>query len=896
MFYVNNEQVKGIFLNGRNYNYLSYGFGKIIPEDRNSVQLNLNLAYKYLNQYRIEWGTVKDGYENALVSPRFDKPDSKGVFHTPFTYYHNGNIIPTKEVPVLITNGNYALSNALVYNDMNINGAINYFATNTDFQGHNVNVFPEKDNYQSSPLLNCEVLNNCSNFDININTRFSKASYPTLYNCNNFSGNFRYVGNSDSNYLGFRGFLEDCKDGIFNIDCTNMHGGGSSANVRNYFNFFGIQGCSNIKLNITGSSWQVWPHDHSFTSNCNINTYNVISGFSYMNDCNFNVVLPKDSKPEMTSGFGFLNNAENCNYNLQALDSNLYNYRIGAGYKAFFDGLNNCNLNLQINNTVEFSDNFGGNFNHCNIVFDNIKGNLVSHNGWWNLRNCNITGNVEASSSSQGFLERCDAINVNLDVSKSSRILPIWGSGYVNGNLVCGDTTYISYSTYVNLNVSMGNLIMINVEHSRFNLNRTNVSVTNLNNCMFEIYNSHDFEANGVSNSNFNMRNSVGTAVLKNLNNVDFVERGGANYTITNIYNCYNTWIYANSLDGPVDSVYNTRLELKNNNPHFWTWNVNNCEITGFPTSAAYTTNCTFNASLPTVAFRNGSYLTWNNVWPHATPRGTVGLDTWYRTNAGLRSVDSFSGCYLNCNNGSLVSYEYRVNFDNSNDMQLDIKKFYNGIVTANLPIYNMDIKLNVDCATLNLGIFQAGPPHGFQNATISANDIYAKGDAPSAYVYLKSDVKLYCANYCNTAFYVSGVRDYNNNERLQVVMLINNYQHSNSSACQVYGGLTRIGRLNYQGGAPADFTIGAGAFMFINNALLGSTKVYQNSVLFLGSNITRANGITVESGGLVVNKENWGSHASEIWSRIDRGHLCWNIWDSGPWGSMSLFDFCTNV
>ena len=286
MFYANNELVKGIFLNGRNYNYLAFGFGKIIPEDRNAEQLNLNLAKKYLNQYRIEFGTVKDGYENALVSPRFDKPDYNGVFHTPFTYYYGGNIIPTKEVPVLITNGNYALRNALVYNDMNINGAVNYFATNTDFQGHNVNVFPEREGVQQyQALLNYEVLNNCSNFDLNIETRFSKAAYPTLYNCNNFSGNFRYVGSVDNQYPGFRDFLYQCKDGVFNIDCTNMHGGGSDANVTNYYNFSGIQYCENMKVNITGSSWQVWlpvVHVSLLLSLRLLQLFLPVSAFSYL--------------------------------------------------------------------------------------------------------------------------------------------------------------------------------------------------------------------------------------------------------------------------------------------------------------------------------------------------------------------------------------------------------------------------------------------------------------------------------------------------------------------------------------------------------------------------------------------------------------------------------------
>ena len=886
MFYANNEQVKGIFLNGRNYNYLAYGFGKIIPEDRNAEQLNLNLAYKYLNQYRIEFGSIKDGYENALVSPRFDKPDYNGVFHTPFTYYHNGNIISTKQVPVLITNGNYALSNALVYNDMNINGAINYFASNTDFQGHNVNVYPEKDNYQSSPLLNYEMLNNCGNFDLNISTRFSKAAYPTLYNCNNFTGNFKYVGNQDNNYPGFRGFLEDCKDGVFNIDCTNMHGGGSDANITNYFKFSGIQWCSNINLNITGSSWQIWPHDHSFSRNCNINTYNVISGFSYMNDCNFNVVLPKDSKPEMTAGFEFLNNAENCNYNLYATDVNLFNYRSGVGHAAFFDSLNNCNLNLQVNNTTSFDCSFGSNFNNCNIIFDNIKATMKTSNGWSRLRNCNISGNVEASASIQGFIERSDSLNINLNVAKSSRILPIWGSGDINGNLVCGDITYITYCTYLNLNVSSGNLDLINVEHSRFNLNGTRVDFTNINNCMFEINNSKDFTADGAVNSNFNMRNSTGTAVLRNLNNVDFVERGGANYNITTLDNCYNTWIYANTMYGTIENVYDTRIELKNNGPYFGMWRVNNCEITGFPTSSAYTTKCTFNVSIPQAVFRNSSYITWNNVWPHATPRGSDGWNALYRTKAGLRSVDNFSNCYLNCNNGSLVAYGGSENFNNVNNMQCDIKTFYNGTVTANLPVYNMAIKLNVDCHYLNLGIFQAGPPHGFQNATISADNIYAKGDIPSAYVQISNGVRLYCKDFCNVPF---SVRGYGTNEP---VMLINNYQTANSSCRFFEGGLTRIGRLNFQGGAPIRLRLTNDACVFINNAILDGADV-DHSLLFVGSNVTWTSANNVTNSGVIANLANWGPDAHYL---LTTRSLAWNVWDKGPWGSQSLLDYCKNV
>lgn len=863
MFYVNNEQVKGIFLNGRNYNYLAYGFGKIIPEDRNAVQLNLNLAYKYLNKYRIEFGTVKDGYENALVSPRFDKPDSSGVFHTPFTYYYGGNIIPTKEVPVLITDGNYALSNALVYNDMNINGAINYFATNTDFQGHNVNVFPEKDNYQSSPLLNYEMLNNCSNFDLNINTRFSKAAYPTLYNCNNFSGNFRYVGNSDVKYPGFMGFLEDCKDGVFNINCTNMHGGGSSANITNYYNFSGIQGCNNIRLNIIGSSWQIWPHDHSFTSNCYINTYNVISGFSYMNDCNFNIVLPKDSNPEMNQSFEFLNNAENCNYNLQALDSNLFNYRSGVGHSLFFENLNNCNLNLLVNNTVSFDHSFGNNLNNCNIVFDNIKADLSTFIGWYDLYNCNISGNVESMIFSRGFIERCDGLNVNINAAKSSNILAMWKCHNVKGNLVAGDMTYIYYSNYQNLNVSMGSLKLINVEHGFFNFNGTNAYFNNVNNTYAIVY-----------NTTFNCRNT---------NNTEIYSEGGST-SITGLDNCYNLTLSGltfntTALDDSclLENVYNSNIGFGTANTYYRLWRVEYCDIDGFPRGFAYVKNCIFRPfSLRTVGLYGGVAGTWNNTWPH-------------RTRAGIRSMDNIQGCRIEA---EVWNTDGSRTFNNVNNMQTSFGSYYNGTVTANLPGYNMNIKLNVDCNTLNLGIFQAGPPHGFQNATISANDIYAKGDMPSAYVRVNADTKIYCENYCNVCFrpHVSNIKSV-----LQPVMLINNYQVTNSSCGFFDGGLTRIGRLNFQGGTPIRLNLINGACVFINNALLNGADV-NNSLLFVGSNVTWTNGANVTNGGLIANRENWGPNASKIYAIASRGQLCWSLWDFGPWSEVPLWEYCVYV
>lgn len=863
MFYANNEQVKGIFLNGRNYNYLAYGFGKIIPEDRNAEQLNLNLAGKHLNKYRIEFGTVKDGYDNALVSPRFDKPDSNGVFHTPFTYYYNGNIISTKEVPVLITNGNYALSNALVYNDMNVNGAINYFAINTDFQGHNVNTYLEGFGSSQSYFYST-VMSNCSNFHLRSLSRFGKGSQPTLYNCNNFSGWFNFVrGDDGTRYPGFRGFLEDCKDGVFNINCKNMHGGGSSANMTNYYNFSGIRSCNNIKLNIIGSSWQVWPHDHSSSSNCSINTYNVISGFGYMNYCNFNVVLPKDSKPEMSKGFTFLSNAENCNYNLNALDSNLFNYRSGVGHTAFFENLNNCNLNLLVNNTVGFDHTFSNNLHNCNIVFDNIKADLSTFIGWYDLYNCNISGNVESMIFSRAFIESCDGINVNINAAKSSNILAMWGCSNANGNLVAGDMAYVYYSVYQNLNVYGGRLSLINVEHSRFNFNRTNASFININNIYARVYNT--------------------TFRCNNTNDTEIQSEDG-NVSITGADNCHNLTLSGLTFNTPTDSdclfegIYNSNLKFGTVNPYYRLWRVANCRIDGFPRGIAYVNDCVFRPfNMRYVGLSSSGVGTWSNVWPH-------------RKLAGIKSMVNISGCRIEASGWGL---DGSTTFHNMNNMQTSFGTYYNGTVTANLPNYNMNIKLNVDCNTLKLGIFQAGPPHGFQNATISANDIYAKGDMPSAYVYLNCDTKIYCENFCNVCFHPYAE---NSNSVLQPVILINNYQTINSDRTELWFGLTRIGRLNYRGGMPFRPDLNNGACLFINNALLDGAFV-NNSLLFVGSNVTWTayNKITIGN-GLIVSKENWRDHEGDVLEHINGKVFAWNVWDSGPWGSQSLFNFCLNV
>lgn len=855
MFYANNEQVKGIFLNGRNYNYLAFGFGKIIPEDRRAEQLNLNLAEKYLNQYRIVFGTVKDGYDNALVSPRFDKPDSNGIFHTPFTYCYGGNIVPTKEVNVLITNGEFALSNALVYSDMNINGAVNYFAVNTDFQSHNVNVFPEKDNYQVSPWLYYEMLNNCGNFHLNISTRFSKSGYPTLRDCFNFHGNFKYVGNADKNYPGFRGFLYGCKDGIFNIDCTNMHGGGSDANIYNYYNFSGIHSCSNINLNITGSSWQVWPHDHSFSNNCNINTYNVISGFGYINDCNFNVVLPKDSKPEMNNGFEFLNNAENCNYNLNALDSNLFNYR-SVGYVPFFGNLNNCNLNLQVNNAVEFGDLFGGYFNNCSIVFDNIKGNLVSNHGWWNLYNCNISGNVEASSSIQGFIEYGFDLNVNLNVSKSSRILPIWGSRNVRGNLVCGDMTYVTYSSYLNLDVSSGGLSLINVEHSLFNLNGTRVEFTNINNIYAR-----------ANNTTFRCYNT---------NNTNIYSEGGST-GILGADNCYNLKLSGLTFQTPdsdslFENVYNSDLKFGIVYPYYRLWRVENCKIDGFPRGFAYVSNCVFRPfNIKQVSLRNSEVGTWYNLWPH-------------RTTAGIRSMANLSNCRIDAsvfiNSGDISG---------GDNLQTNLENHYSEVI---VDTNNETSRLNISCNVLHLELRPPMPQMpfvvaGFVDSSISADSIhpFVGPGITNAGAKVGTNTRVYCSGYCETPFY-SRITDYKSQN--QPIVLLNNYNITNRDMCSLSGGLYRFGTLS---NAPY-LDMNNGACVFINNTSLRSVNV-DNALLFIGSNASVTGTATVQNGGVIANLANWGPAAHYF---LTTKSFAWNIWDKGPWGNQSLYDFCRNV
>ena len=181
----------------------------------------------------------------------------------------------------------------------------------------------------------------------------------------------------------------------------------------------------------------------------------------------------------------------------------------------------------------------------------------------------------------------------------------------------------------------------------------------------------------------------------------------------------------------------------------------------------------------------------------------------------------------------------------------------------------------------------------GFVDSSISANNIvpFVTGTSPSdTGAKVGTNTRIYCSDYCATPFYSSRI---NYNSQNQPVVLINNYQHSNTQVCTFHGGLTRIGRLNFQGGRPADLTLGNGACVFINNALLGDITVKENSLLFFGSNYRFTGTVNVTSGGRIRDASDF--NANDI-SFIDRGQLCWNLWDSGPWGSMSLMNYCKNV
>lgn len=726
MFYVNNKQVLGIFLNGRNLNYLSYGFGKIIPENRNAEQLNLNLAGRNLSQYRVEYGNIRSGYDNFPIA-RLDYPIN-GIFHSPLTYYYGGNIILTKKVPVYINNG-YCAIRGPVYNDIDISGNIVHFAINSNFQGHSVNIHPE-----NSPYFNGTVMNNCRN--------------------------------------------------------------------------------------------------------CNITTRYTVPGFDYMNYSNFNIYLPSNANVEKSTDYSLLSNSRNCNYNLNVLGSNLSS-------TAFFRNLNNCNLNLLVNNAVKFSDGFGGYFNNCNIVFDNINCDLSTRNGWHNLYNCNITGNVKSTSSAQGFLERCNNLNVNLNFAKSSRVLAMLRCNNIKGNIVAGNMTYVNYCSYMNLNVNNGNITFNNITYSDFN-----------------VYNA--------------------ITQFRNVNRTN--ARSKSKAYVTAIDNCHNLFLYGLNIAGEalLENVYDSNLAFNSGvTRKFMTKRVNNCNIMGFPTTAAYTNNCRFDVGLEEAMSINSSYITWANVWPHGFKTSSA---SGYL--AGLESVNNIIfKCSLA---GDDMIFGGSKTFNNNNNMLTNINTFYDGTVTANLPNYHMNIKLNVDCHNLNLGVFMSGPPHGFEYSSISADNIYCT-TYKNYFVYMNYGTRIYCENFCNVPFSPER-RKFSDN--YQPVLLINNYQHSNSQARNFYGGIYRIGRLNC-GSMSVYFELHNGACMFINNTVLSSATV-NNALLFLGTNARVQGVVNVTNGGLIVNKANYTMGA--IGKFVNRNNFAWNFTDSGPWGPQSLLDFCTNV
>lgn len=739
MFYVNNKQVIGMFLNGNSYSYLSYGFGKIIPENRSAQFAYLNLAQRYLSQYRVEYGNIQSGYNNFPIT-RLDYPVN-GVFHSPLTYYYGGNIVPTKNVPVYINNGYCALKNALVYNDININGNIVHFATNTDFRGHNVNIHPENSR-SNSPYFNGTVMNNCSN--------------------------------------------------------------------------------------------------------CNITTRYIVPGFDHMNHCNFDIYLSSNANVEKSRFYSLLTNSYNCNYNLNALNSNLFIYRNG-GNSRFFESLNNCNLNLLVSNTLSFNRLFGDNLSNCNIVFNNIIADLSTFTGWLGLHNCNISGNVSAAYNTQGFLARCNNLNVNLNCAGSVSIKPLSLCGNVNGNITLGKDTIIEHCNGIRLlNVNNGNLMFNNINHGNF-----------------KVYNT--------------------ITRFRNVNNTNAWSKSMA--YVSAIDNCHNLFLYGLNVvnDTVIENVYDSNLVF-NTAPGggFRTSRVNNCSIIGFPYSFTYTTNCRFDVGLGEAIARNSRYMTWANVWPHGFK-----VSSAYGYLAGLSSVNNFIAlCYISSTD---MVFGGSKTFVNNNNMLTDLDTYFNGTVTANLSNYASNIKLNVDCHNLNLGVFMAGPPHGLEYSSISADNIFCT-TGKDYYVYMNYGTRIYCENFCNVPF--SPVwRKFSDN--YQPVMLINNYRHSNGQACNFKGGIYRIGRLIFQGGRPADMDLSNGACMFINNVVLNKVEV-NNALLFIGDNVSIMQNPNVYNGGLVVNKANYSMGA--IGKFVNRNNFTWNFTDSGPWGERSLLEFCTDV
>ena len=870
MFYVNNKQVLGIFLNGNNYNYMAFGFGKIIPENRSAQFAYINLAQRYLSQYRVEYGNIQSGYDNFPVA-RLDYPVN-GIFHSPLTYYYGGNIVPTKNIPVYINNGYCALENALVYNDISVNGNIVHFAANTDFQGHNVNIHPE--NFRStSPYFNGTVMDNCSNFLLHSGSHLSKSYQVTLYGCNKFIGWFNFFGDDDgTRFPGFRGFLYTCRDGVFSFNLMNMHGGGSDSRDTNYYNFSCISNSNNIKLNITGSSWQAWVHPYCYSSNCNIDTWFIVPGFDHMRDCNFNMYIPRHADVEKSAYYSILSNATNCNVYFDGTNSNLYSFRNGEWGSFLFEDLNNCNLNLLLNNSNGLDYGFGNRLNNCNIQFDNMTFFASTAHLWGHMNNCNITGSViKADYSTIDLVAYSTNVNLNVDASSTNNFSLLWNSSNINGDAILGKRAWIRHSNNLILNLYNGNTL----------------EVLNARNAKLRLDNINNVNINEAYNSNFNLYNCDGYSKLSRLSNVTFIDRPYKTI-VTNLDNCFNSHIYARTVKGLIENVYNTYVSL-DEVTEYNTVNVYNCDMTGFPGSASYhTEDCTFRTSLENAQIRFRSYFTWANVWPHATPRGSDGWEAWYSTNAGLESTANLSRCYLNNNNASQVNSS-SISFDNNKNIILSLLTYYSGTVKVNLPNYATNIKLNVDCHNLNLGVNMSGPPHGLEYSSISADNIYCT-TGNNYFVQMNYGTRIYCENFCNVPF--SPVRR-RFSDNYQPVLLINNY-HCTNSYCDFYGGITRIGSLNYQGHMAAPLKLYNGACMFINNTVLSNTTV-DNSLLFLGTNVRiGGGGITVTNGGLVVTKANYSMDA--IGKFVNRKNFAWNFTDSGPWGWQSLLNFCIDV
>lgn len=870
MFYVNNKQVLGLFLNGKNYSYMSYGFSKIIPEDRNAHFAYINLAGRYLSYYRVEYGNIQSGYDNFPIA-RLDYPVN-GIFHSPLTYYYGGNIVPTKNVPVYINNG-YCAIRGPVYNDININGNIVYFAANSDFQGHNVNIRPEKVR-SNTPSFDGTVMDNCSNFHLKAVSRFSKSDQVALYGCNNFSGNFNFFNDDNTTrYPGFRGFLHTCRDGSFNFNLWNMRGGGSDSTVTNYYNFSCISNCDNIRLNINGEPWQAWVHPNCYSNNCNIITYYIVPGFDRMRDCNFKLYIPRYADVEKSGFYSILSNSSNCNVYFDGLDSNLYSFRIGVWGAFLFENLKDCNLNLLLNNSSGLDYALGRSLNNCNIYFENMNIKRKTGYCWGYMNNCNITGNViNADYDSLDLVAYSTNVNFNVDASLTNNFSLLWNSSYINGNAILGKRTTIWNSNNLKLDLYNGNAFdPVNVSDSRFMLNNVN-----------------NVDINGAYNTNFNLYNCNGYSKLSHLDNVTFIDRFDRIH-ITNLENCYNSYISAKTVMGLIENVRDTDLRLKEIT-EYNTVNVYNCDMDGFPSSASYHTEyCTFRTSLEIAQIRFRSYITWANVWPHATPRGGDGWNAWYSTNAGLESTANLTRCYLNNNNASIVNSS-TISFDNNKNMILSLLTFYSRTVKVNLPNYATNIKLNVDCHNLNLGVFMAGPPHGLEYSSISADNIFCS-TGNNYYVYMNYGTRIYCDNFCNVAFEPVWRRFSDN---YQPVLLVNDYKYNNGLGLIFKGGMARIGRLNYMGGMAVPLQLYNGACMFINNVTLSDTTV-DNSLLFLGNNVyLSGGGITVTNGGLVVNKANYSMDT--IGKFVNRKNFAWNFQDSGPWGRRSLLNFCTNV